>query len=104
MGLFLLLLASYIVFTENYISVFSPLGEFRLYWDEIESIEIGYQGTIVLKGENKRLVIPSHTYWSGSQKEQALQYLNEMLQIKNISLSHNFYSDMKMHKNVKMDK
>lgn len=103
LGLFLLFMASSIKSTPEYISVLSPFSEYRIYWDEIEWVEEGNQGTLVVHGKGeKRLVIPSSKYWSGPQKYNMFEFMNSQLENLEIAIISSTSADYKVHKNVKV--
>ncbi|GIU00196.1 hypothetical protein TSL6_07020 [Sulfurovum sp. TSL6] len=102
-GVFLLFMASSIKSTSEYISVLSPFAEYRIYWDEVEWIEEGNQGTLVIHGKGeKRLVLPSPTYWSGPQKSEMFEFMDSQLENLEIEILETISADYKVHKNVKV--
>lgn len=103
LGLFLLVTASSIKATPEYISVLSPFAEYRMYWDEVEWLEEGSQGTLVVHGKGeKRLVLPSTAYWSGPQKSEMFEFIDSQLEKLETAIISSIAADYKMHKNVKV--
>ena len=103
LGVFLLFMASSIKATSEYISVLSPFAEYRIYWDEVEWVEEGNQGTLVIHGKGeKRLVLPSPTYWSGPQKSEMFEFMDSKYEDLEITEVSSTSADYKVHKNVKV--
>ena len=103
LGFFLLFMASSIKATSEYISVLSPFAEYRIYWDEVEWVEEGNQGTLVIHGKDeKRLVLPSPAYWSGPQKSEMFEFMDSKYEDLEITEVSSTSADYKMHKNVKI--
>ncbi len=103
LGVFLLFMASSIKSTYEYISVLSPFTEYRLYWNEVECVEEGNQGTLVIHGKGeKRLVLPSPAYWSGPQKSEMFEFMDSKFEDLEITEVSSISADYKVHKNVKV--
>ena len=103
LGFFLLFMASSIKATSEYISVLSPFAEYRIFWDEVEWVEEGNQGTLVIHGKGeKRLVLPSPAYWSGPQKSEMFEFMDSKYEDLEITEVSSTSADYKVHKNVKV--
>ncbi len=76
-------------------------GHYRMFWQEVQHMEYG-PGALVLKGEGKRLVLPSITYWSGSDKRAALEFFDRKITELALTISPCDLADYKVHKNVKV--
>ncbi len=103
LGVFILSTVSHIKFTNDVVSVFSPFSEYRLKWEEIERVEYGTQGTLVLHASpKKRLVIPPSSMWSGSQKAEAYMYMIKIIESYSVDIALSNLADYKTQKNVKV--
>ena len=100
LGVLILSIASSIKISQEAIYVYSIFAKYRMYWHEIELVEIG-DWVLVFHGKgNKRLVVP--TQWSGKQTEDALKILNDQVISLNIKETHSGIADYKIHKNVRV--
>ena len=81
----------------------SLLGHFRMKWSDVERIEVGNYGSLILHGEGKRFALAPVAYWSGKDKPAALDLLKRKLE----SLTGRVYpsnvGDYKIHKNVRIN-
>jgi hypothetical protein len=103
LGLLLLATASHLKLTEEAVSVYSPFSEYRLEWHEIDWIEIGTQGTLVLHGKGgERLIMPPVSFWSGEQKPRAYEFMEDKIDALDVVVVPSNTADYKIHKKVKV--
>lgn len=103
LGVFILATVSHIKFTNEAISVFSPFSEYRMKWKEIERVEYGTQGTLVLHANpKKRLVIPPDSMWSGPEKAEAYLYMIKIIESYSVDIVSSNTADYKTQRNVKV--
>ncbi len=85
------------------IASFSPLGaHHRILWSEVKWVEFGTGGTIVFYGEDKRFVLPTPSFWSGSFKPTMYRLLIDELEARKIVAVPSNTADYKTNKNVRL--
>jgi len=102
LGLYLLLGSGNFEISEEAISQRNIFGHFRILWHEIQKVEMGAQGTIVLHGENKRFVLSAPTFWSGQQKPEAFEFFRTKMEGLGVIFYPSNVADYKIHKNVRV--
>ena len=75
----------------------------RIAWDEVREVECGRQGTYVLHGENKRLVLLPAGFWSGPHAARAHQRLVGEVDRRDLDVRETRLGDYKWNKNVVVD-
>lgn len=100
LGAYLCVSAGRIVLDVEQIEVTNLLSVFRMVWREVEWIEVGPQGTLVLQGNNKRLVLTSVATWTGKDKPQAFRFLGHQIEQLGIAVIPGNFADYKINKNV----
>ena len=102
-GLLVLLPASKVEMDSDFISVHAPIGRFQMACIEIQRVEIGAQGTLVLIGaNNSQLVVPAHSFWSGSQKAEMFELFCSRLDSRGIDIVEVPTADYRFHKNSRV--
>jgi hypothetical protein len=105
LGIYLFLSASStLIFTDESVTHRTLFGVFRIRWEEITSIEFDAQGTLVLHGENKQFVIWPVDAWSGKQKREACEFIQNKINQMSVTPSPSMWASVKNHKNVKVPK
>ena len=103
-GVYLLAIASKVKLNQDAIYVYSIFAKYRLFWHEIEYLERGTWVCVFHGKENKRLVVPIP--WSGKQADSASEFLMKRLDALNVKendgIFDGFFSDYKIHKNVRI--
>jgi hypothetical protein len=80
----------------------SRFGRYRIAWADVQRVEIGNAGTIVLHGQNQRFALMPPGYWSGAQKPEAVAMLQEKLKALEATIYRTSVGDYKIHKNVRV--
>ncbi|MCL1635494.1 hypothetical protein M2650_12765 [Luteimonas sp. SX5] len=102
MSLYVLLSAGKYVLSDTHIAHQNMFGHFRMRWQDVRKVEFGTQGSIVLHGGEKRLVVAPPAYWSGSNKAEAFELLRSKLDKPDIKSYPSNLADYKIHKNVRV--
>lgn len=85
LGVYLILCAGTYEFDESGITYKCRFGQWSMHWMDLTGVEIGQaDGSIVLHGSNKRLVLMPTSCWHGSDREQAAQMLDRKIEEKHI--------------------
>lgn len=71
-------------------------------WADVDRIEVGGQGAIVLHSQAGRFVFPPPLYWSGTQKSEALAFVEEMFDKLGVPRSVTAAADFKAHHRVRI--
>ena len=100
LGLLMLSIASNIKISYEAIYVYSIFTQYKIFWCEVELIEIGDWVCVFHGKGNKRLVVPMK--WSGKQMRNAVNILDEKIELLNIKEIHSASADYKIHKNVRV--
>lgn len=102
-GVYLILGAGRFDFTNEAIRHKSFWGTWKISWEEISHAEIGEtDGTIVFYGCNKRFVLSPPSWWSGSDKEGALAFIEHNIKQRGIIISPSKSAAYKIMKNTKL--
>jgi hypothetical protein len=70
-------------------------------WQDVREVEFGSQGSIVLHGKDKRLVVAPPAAWSGLHKSEAFDLMRSKLDTPDIRSYPSNLADYKIHKNVR---
>lgn len=100
LGIYLVLTAPDIVVDQEKISLRSVIGSHRIRWGEVQWAERGSSGRLVLHGNNKRLVIPPPSKWSGPDKSSMLMAIYAELSRRSIRIVPKLTAEFKTNKNV----
>jgi tetratricopeptide (TPR) repeat protein len=84
------------------ISQRTSFGLFRMAWGDVNRVEVGGHGTLVLHGADQRFVLAPASMWSGKDKSQAIELIGRKLQQRCIIPSLSRLADYKIHKNVRV--
>lgn len=98
---YMLLSAGTFEFDEDGVSQRNLTGHYRMAWRDIQRIELGTQGSLVLHGESKRFVLAAPSVWSGPEKPQAFELLCRKFNELGVTPYPSNVADYKSHKNVK---
>ena len=101
LGAYLLLTAGSYELSDKYIEHKNAFGRFRMRWSDISQAEFGSQGSIVLHGEDQRLVVAPVFAWSGRDKAAAIDLLCTKLDAPKIKSFASNWADFKCHRNVR---
>ena len=102
MGVYMLISAGSFELDNEGVSQRNMGGHYRMLWRDVQRIECGTQGTLVLHGDGKRFVLPSPAVWSGSDKPRAFELLDRKIKESGIAPYPSNVADYKIHKNVKV--
>ena len=103
LGLYVLLGSGTIEADENVIRTSSHLGVYEMHWEEIKKIETGNYGTIVLWGDDKRMIIPPYSYWKGWDGDQIIEMLRKKPNLEGLGIwNNNKLGDYLWNKNSKV--
>ncbi|HEX7802606.1 MAG TPA: hypothetical protein VF471_07620 [Pseudoxanthomonas sp.] len=102
MGAYLLLTSGSFELSETSIEHKNAFGRFGMRWSDISQAEFGPQGSIVLHGEDQRLVVAPVSAWSGPDKAAAIELLCTKLDAPKIESFASNWADFKCHRNVRI--
>jgi hypothetical protein len=102
MGLYMLISAGAFELDDDGVSHKNLTGHYRMIWRDVQRIEFGTQGSLVLHGEGKRFVLAAPSVWSGPEKPQAFELLGRKIKELGITPYPSNVADYKIHKNVKV--
>ena len=102
-GLYIALGAGVFQINSRHIEHRSYFGTWQITWNEISDAEIGIaDGTIILKGENKRFVLSPPSWWSCSNKDEILEFVFNMLESRGVTLISSKIAAYKTMKNTRV--
>jgi len=88
---------------KDYITYITPLGVYRIGWDEVTEIETDASGgSLVLIGKNKRLSLPGPAYWSGKDKERMLRFFTAQVETRGVEVKQTQKAMWRLNKNTKI--
>jgi hypothetical protein len=102
MGVYMLMSSGMFELDEDGVSHKNVVGQYRMLWREVQRIEMGTQGSLVLHGEGKRFVLVPASFWSGPDKVEAFTLLDRKVKELAITPYPSNVADYKVHKNVKV--
>jgi hypothetical protein len=104
-GIFLLVLLSGSVdMNGQSVTLVSPLGHYRIQWDEVTQIESGrFSDWLIFYGNDKRLAFMGPIMWSKSSREQALRFVQAQVQQRKIAFKQIRSALPKFSKNTRID-
>ena len=76
-------------------------GHFEIAWRDVQSVEIGAQGALVLNGANKRFVIAPMAALSGADKDKAARLLVGIIETLEVPVTRNARADFRLHRNAR---
>ncbi len=81
----------------------SSFGRFQIRWDEIRRIETdAYGGTLVIKGDDKQLVIPGKDFWSGKNKKQMIDLFDGQIKRYQIEVERTMMANFAITRKCRM--
>lgn len=101
-GVYTMLTVPDIVMDQEKILLRSMIGTYRIRWIEVQRAERGSSGTLVLYGNNRRLVIPPPSRWSGPEKTSVFAALYAELSRRGIRIVPKLTADFKANKDVRI--
>jgi len=101
-GVYMLMTSGTFEIDEDGLSHKNLMGHYRMLWSDVQRIEEGPQGSLVLHGEGKRFVLAPPSFWSGPDKAQAFTLANRKVIELAITPTLSNLADYKAHKNVKI--
>jgi len=101
-GLYLIASAGSYEITSSRILHRNFFGQFEMRWNDVQEVELGTQGAIVLHGKDKRFVLAPVSAWSGADKSRAAETLSTRLDVAGIRGYSSNSADYKVHRNVRV--
>jgi hypothetical protein len=81
----------------------SIIGSFKIKWYEVKGIEVDAGGnSIVFKGENKQLVIPGRSFWTGKDKKQMIELFNAQIEEKGLAVKYDTWAEFALSRNTRI--
>lgn len=77
-------------------------GRFEMRWRDVDEVELGPQGTLLLRGRDKRFSLSPTASWRGPDTPKAVELLQSKLDRPDIELRPSAFADFKTHKNVRV--
>ncbi|MEL1266300.1 hypothetical protein [Pseudoxanthomonas putridarboris] len=102
MGVYLLMSAGNYEFSESCVSHRNAFGHFRMRWQDVREVELGPQGSIVLHGGEKRLIVAPPSAWSGAGKMEAFDLMRRKLDAPGVRSYPGNFADYKIHRNARV--
>jgi hypothetical protein len=98
-----LLTAGSVEMDARHVTYRTPIGAYRIRWDEVSRIETDAQGgNIVFWGEGKRLNAVGPGYWSGEDKLEMLVFLSRQVEKYGIEVVETQKAMFRLTKNTKV--
>jgi len=103
LGAYLILATGSAEMNKDYISYITPIGVYRIGWDEVTEIEIDLNGgNMVFKGQNKRLSLLRPHYWSGEDKDRIWRLFLAQVETRDIEVKETTKPLWRLNKNTKI--
>ncbi len=102
LGLYMIISTGNFEVSDTFVTHRNLFGTFRMSWAEVQKIELGTQGAIILHGENKRFALPTPAMWSGKQKPEAFGLFCRAIDQLGVVRYPSNTADYKIHKNVRL--
>jgi hypothetical protein len=87
LGVYIILTAGSFSLGEQDIVHSTRFRRYLITWDQVRTIEVGNQGSLVLHGDDKRFVLAPISYWTGKEKEAAAELLKRKIKTLGLSVS-----------------
>ena len=101
-GVYLLMTGS-VEMDAQHVAYRTPVGTYRIKWDEVSRIETDAQGgNIVFWGADKRLNVVGPGYWSGKDKLEMLMFLTRQIEEYGIEVVETQKAMFRLSKNTKV--
>ena len=100
--IFLILVGGFIEADAEGIWQETLLGRYEMKWDEVTEIQTDWRSTIVLLGDDKRLLFSGPNGWKGDEKEQMLQFIKTQIEAREIPQREAVGTILQMPKNTKV--
>ncbi len=103
LGAYLILAIGSVEMNKDYITHITPIGVYRIGWDEVTEIEIDLNGgNLVFKGQNKRLSLLRPHYWSGEAKKRMWVLFSAQVETRSIEVKETTKTLWRLNKNTKI--
>jgi hypothetical protein len=103
LGAYLILATGSAEMNNDSITHITPIGVYRIGWDEVTEIEIDLNGgNLVFKGQNKRLALLRPHYWSGEDKERMWELFSAQVETRCIEVKETTKTLWRLNKNTKI--
>ena len=103
LGIYIVMGAGSFDIDSNHIKHTSRFGAWQIGWDEISQVEVGeMDGTLVLKGNNKRFILSPAGWWAGPDKSDAIAFVDKQLETRKLSPRASRTAAYKVMKNTRI--
>jgi len=103
LGAYLILATGSAEMNQDSITYITPIGVYRIGWDEVTEIEIDLNGgNLVFIGQNKRLSLLRPHYWTGEDKEQMWRLFVAQVETRGIEVRETTKPLWRLNKNTKI--
>ena len=103
LGVYLLLFSGTLEMNSETIFYRTPLGRYRIRWDEVRRLELDRVGSVmVFWGENKRLVALGPYYWQGADRKDMMFLVAAQIDKFGIILGQSERAGFRLSKNTKV--
>lgn len=106
LGVYLLLTSGELNMSSEEIISITPIGKYRMLWEEVETIELdSKKSNLVFFSENrsKRIAVIGPLYWYGSDKQRLSELLSEQVQKYRIPIKRSIFAGYITSKNTRAD-
>jgi hypothetical protein len=103
MGAYMIASAGSFQLNERTVSHKNLFGHYRMAWNEVQRIEVGTQGTLILHGKDKRFTLAPPTMWSGKEKPEAFALLTRKIEELGVTPYPSNVAGYKIDKNVRVN-
>ncbi|QNA90466.1 YcxB family protein [Massilia sp. Dwa41.01b] len=101
LGAYILVSSGSFELDEDGIGHRNTMGRYRMLWRDVERVDIGVQGTLVLYGDDMRFVVAPVSAWSGQDRDAAFALLRRKMEERGLEPRTSHFGDYKAHRNVK---
>lgn len=101
-SLYLALASGAYTIGEQFLAYTSKLGTWQISWSEISSVEYSAMGSLLLLGKNKRFAVAPSAWWPRSCRDEAVRYMAEQMNARNITKKFSPNADYKWMKNTRI--
>jgi hypothetical protein len=103
LGAYLILASGSMQMNKDRITYITPIGVYRIEWDEVTEVEIDLNGgNLVFIGHNKRLSTLGPAFWSGKDKERMLRLFSAQVETHAIEVKQTQKAMWRLNKNTKV--
>ncbi|MCY7353485.1 MAG: hypothetical protein LH470_00055 [Lysobacter sp.] len=102
LAFYLVLGSGQVAADSSVVTVSSVLGHYQLAWQDVHKVEASAHGTLVLHGQDARLVVPPPLFWSGPHKQALRAQLATQFRERSLIVQRSWTADFTTHKNVRI--